>query len=237
MNIQIAYNNETGAENYKGGWGFACVVNETTLFDTGDNGSHLLHNLRQMKVDPAQFDAIVISHDHWDHNGGLPAVLDANTRADIYICSDFSEETIQTIEKTGRSPIQLTQPTEIAAGIFSTGTMRTHYKNNLLTEQALAVRSENGTSVITGCAHPGLLEILEHVRFHFKNDEFHAVLGGFHLYQSTAQVINIIADSLKKLKVRYAGPAHCSGALAEQIIGKAFGENTLKTETGTKLEI
>lgn len=45
------------------------------LFDTGQSGTVLLHNLKLLGVDPASLDAVAISHAHYDHTGGLPALL------------------------------------------------------------------------------------------------------------------------------------------------------------------
>jgi 7,8-dihydropterin-6-yl-methyl-4-(beta-D-ribofuranosyl)aminobenzene 5'-phosphate synthase len=45
------------------------------LFDTGQSGTVLLHNLELLEVDPATIDALAISHAHYDHTGGLPALL------------------------------------------------------------------------------------------------------------------------------------------------------------------
>jgi 7,8-dihydropterin-6-yl-methyl-4-(beta-D-ribofuranosyl)aminobenzene 5'-phosphate synthase len=45
------------------------------LFDTGQSGTVLLHNLALLDVDPATIDALAISHGHYDHAGGLEALL------------------------------------------------------------------------------------------------------------------------------------------------------------------
>ena len=45
------------------------------LFDTGQSGTVLLHNLALLDVDPATIDALAISHAHYDHTGGLEALL------------------------------------------------------------------------------------------------------------------------------------------------------------------
>jgi len=46
------------------------------LFDTGQSGAVLLHNLAVLGIDPAAIDALAISHAHYDHTGGLPALLE-----------------------------------------------------------------------------------------------------------------------------------------------------------------
>jgi len=46
------------------------------LFDAGQSGAVLLHNLELLGVDPATIDALAISHAHYDHSGGLRALLE-----------------------------------------------------------------------------------------------------------------------------------------------------------------
>ena len=48
---------------------------QRVLFDTGQSGTVLLHNLKLLDIDPASFDAVAISHAHYDHTGGLPALM------------------------------------------------------------------------------------------------------------------------------------------------------------------
>jgi 7,8-dihydropterin-6-yl-methyl-4-(beta-D-ribofuranosyl)aminobenzene 5'-phosphate synthase len=45
------------------------------LFDTGQSGAVLLHNMEVLGLDPRTVDALALSHAHYDHTGGLPALL------------------------------------------------------------------------------------------------------------------------------------------------------------------
>jgi len=45
------------------------------LFDTGQSGTVLLHNMKELGIDPQTIDVLAISHAHYDHTGGLPTLL------------------------------------------------------------------------------------------------------------------------------------------------------------------
>lgn len=58
--------------------------NQRILFDTGQS-ELLVENARILGVNLAKTDAIVLSHGHYDHTGGLAAVLDIAPRAIVYV--------------------------------------------------------------------------------------------------------------------------------------------------------
>jgi len=57
---------------------------DVTLFDTGQSGDVLLHNMQELNVDPHSITKIVLSHGHYDHTGGLKALLDLIGPRPIY---------------------------------------------------------------------------------------------------------------------------------------------------------
>ena len=64
--------------NFKGGNGQSFLVTthgKHILFDAGWRGRVLLHNLASLDVEPKSISALVISHGHRDHTGGVPALL------------------------------------------------------------------------------------------------------------------------------------------------------------------
>lgn len=53
------------------------------LFDTGQSGTVLLHNLKLLGIEPKAISALAISHAHYDHTGGLPVLLDRGSVGDL----------------------------------------------------------------------------------------------------------------------------------------------------------
>ena len=107
------------------------------LFDTGQSGTVLLHNLELLGVDPATIDALAISHAHYDHTGGLPALLErVRPGIPLYANPDLFRERFSRREGEPRSMgLALTReelaarltlrlssaPQEILSGVWTTG--------------------------------------------------------------------------------------------------------------------
>jgi 7,8-dihydropterin-6-yl-methyl-4-(beta-D-ribofuranosyl)aminobenzene 5'-phosphate synthase len=51
------------------------IDGKRVLYDTGQTGPVLLHNLELLSVEPESIDAVALSHAHYDHTGGLPMLL------------------------------------------------------------------------------------------------------------------------------------------------------------------
>jgi 7,8-dihydropterin-6-yl-methyl-4-(beta-D-ribofuranosyl)aminobenzene 5'-phosphate synthase len=109
------------------------------LFDTGQ-GMALLHNARVLGLDLAQADAIVLSHGHFDHVGGLEAVLALAPNAILYLhpravekkftgsnpaagarCISVPFVEAEAFRREGRRVVAATAPGEIVPGIWVTG--------------------------------------------------------------------------------------------------------------------
>jgi len=55
-----------------------------TLFDTGATGA-AVRNAERLGIDLARVDAVVLSHHHFDHAGGLPAFFAVNDHAPVFL--------------------------------------------------------------------------------------------------------------------------------------------------------
>ncbi len=237
MQLKIVFNNDAIRPDLFGGWGFACLVDNRILFDTGEDSDHLAHNLAAMDIDPRQIEAVILSHDHWDHTGGLAAILDRTRPVPVYACCELSRETRHTIRQRGGELIELEDWLDLDQNLFLTGALAGIHQNNIIQEQALVIRTGKGLSIITGCAHPGIVKIIEVVKMRFDDQPLQAVLGGFHLHAASDGAIHRIVRRFKELGVSAAGPAHCSGRSAQKIFQDSYDAHYLSIGAGTIVEV
>ena len=126
---------------------------------------------------------------------------------------------------------------EIAKNIFVTGEISGIYNEYYMPEQAVAVKTEKGITVITGCAHPGILKILEKVKDKFPENQLHLVCGGFHLKDGDKRLIEIIVNRFLDMNCEKVGPTHCTGIDAEAIFKKAYKDRYISIKVGQTIEI
>ena len=187
MKLTLLYDNTAWDTRLTPDWGFACLVEahgKTILFDTGAKGDLLLKNMAAMGVSPKAIDAIVISHDHWDHTGGLADMLKAAPSAAVYVPAAFKPV-------PGVQAIPVDKATELFPGIRSTGTLGA-------VEQSLVVTRPDGSVVVAaGCSHPGVDTILAAAR---RIGPIRALVGGLHGFNNF--------EALKE--VHTICPTHCT---------------------------
>lgn len=190
----------------------------------------LLRNMYRMGIDPWRIDAVVISHDHADHTGGLARLLETNPDLEIYIPASSGAGLKGTARSRGSAVFEVSGARAVCGGTSTTGEVGTSIK-----EQALVVESCAGTLLVTGCAHPGIAEMIKAARSNTAGT-VRRVMGGFHLGSSSAADIERIIAELKVLGVRHVGPCHCTGERAIQAFVNAFGDGFLQVGVGKRVE-
>ena len=122
-------------------------------------------------------------------------------------------------------------PVEILAGVHTTGEV-----GSRIVEQALAVETQAGLVVVTGCAHPGVVEMVRHAKGSI-GGEIALVIGGFHLRAATREQLQTIIADLRHLGVQRVAPCHCTGDAARQAFAGAFGDHCVLAGVGQLLHI
>ena len=166
MKLTILYDNEVLDPRLKADWGFAALVEthaRRILFDTGAKPGLLLENMKQLDISVQEIDEVFISHDHWDHTGGLAAVLEQKPMP-VYV-----PDVLRT-PVTGDHLIAVENLKQIHDHIYSTGTL-------MRIEQSLCVEQQGKVIVVAGCSHPGVGAILNAAS---RIGPVAAIIGGLH---------------------------------------------------------
>jgi len=222
VTITVVFDNRAVRPGLQTAWGFSSVVQQgesTVLFDTGSDGSMLLANMASLGFAPADLDAIVLSHEHADHTAGLDALLRQNADVTVYLPQAFTQEAKDLVRGRGAELVEVSGPLQIAPGLWSTGPL-----GRAIVEQALVVQAESGVALITGCAHPGIVEMVQRAK-EVGSGEIDLVLGGFHLGGASSQALQEIVTSFRDLGVSQVAPCHCTGEQAMARFAAEYGEH------------
>ena len=230
MEALMVYDNYTTDKKIIHGWGFSCFLDGHILFDAGEDGDKLLANLDSLNIDVEDINKIVISHDHWDHQGGLWILLKKRPGIKVYACPGFTEEFKDKVKELNGNLIELEELTEISTGIYSTGEIIGTYDGNPISEQVLLCNTEEGMSVLTGCAHPGIINIVEKAVTLFPDQKLNTLIGGFHLYKSSEKEAEDVYNKLKEYGFTNYGGTHCTGDFAKQF-------NTFEIAAGSRVNL
>jgi 7,8-dihydropterin-6-yl-methyl-4-(beta-D-ribofuranosyl)aminobenzene 5'-phosphate synthase len=230
LTIKVLHDNYPYAQGLKTAWGFSALLigpERTILFDTGSDGELLLENMARLKVEPAAVDTVVLSHVHADHTGGLTGFLSENPCVQVFLLSSFPQRFKDTVRRYGTTVVEIEQPQQICANVYTTGLV-----GRLIKEQALIVRTERGLVILTGCAHPGVTHMVDGAVDMFERDAVLLVMGGFHLEWATARKIEKIVAAFERHGVRYAAPTHCSGRNARKVFARHFNDRYIEIGAG-----
>lgn len=223
MNIRIIAEGSKKSEYKNGKWGLSLLIDEDILFDTYCDPDLLKSNFRKYNIDPGRLKHVVISHEHWDHIGGLPWILEENRDITVYVCSGFSTGFKEKIRNSGGRLIEITEFVRIKEEIYTTGEITCIYKNKSISEQSLIIKQEDKLALVTGCSHPGILKILTHTGLIFK-EQIDLLLGGLHLMNASGEEIkNITTELDSSYRIKNIVPLHCSGRRIKKYLKKSKG--------------
>jgi len=234
LRLHVVFNNVPYKAGLETGWGFSCLIeglDKTVLFDTGGNGDILLANMQHLGLDPEDVDAVVLSHIHADHTGGLGAFLTRNPDVTVYMPEAFPASFKRGAKHLGAATESVSGPQQLMDSVYSTGEMGWAIK-----EQALMVDTRQGLIVITGCAHPNVADMAEQARAYLGKN-IYLLMGGFHLGGRSDAEISVIIKRLKVLGVRKVAPSHCTGDNAIRMFRDAWGDNFVEGGLGAVIHV
>jgi len=223
------YDNYQVDPDLKTAWGFGCIINtsaEQILFDTGGDSEILLFNMEKMNIDPKSINKVIISHIHGDHVGGLEGFLEKNSNVTVFIPSSFPNSFRDMITSQGAEFVDISSPIKISNFVYTTGELYGPPE-----EQSLIINSKKGLVVITGCAHPGIVNIVKRAKKLMKKDKVYLVLGGFHHPPLSC------VKEFKELGVEKVAPSHCTGDLVREAFRKEYKGNFIEYGVGKNIEI
>jgi len=90
--------------------------------------------------------------------------------------------------------------------------------------------------VITGCAHPGIVHIVQEAGAQRRRGVYLAI-GGFHLSGMGSARISRIVEEIRAQGVQTVGPCHCSGDLARELFRESYGQGFVSVGVGSVLRI
>lgn len=242
--------------------------NHALIMDSGATDM-FLHNATILGVDVSAADTFILSHGHYDHSGGLISFTKMNNHADIYIRDNadddyyhvsVGEERYIGIDKNIMNLPQVkkvSKNTKIDEELFLfTGINGTKYpswsncelkrkvgdtfvQDDFSHEMCLVVREKNSNILLSGCAHNGVLSVLE--RYYELFGEYpDIVISGFHMMKKTAYtdeetdyIIQTATELMKTKSIFYTG--HCTGQKAFDIMKKEMGDQLHIFHSGSKI--
>ena len=234
MQLKVIYDSRSVAEGLTSDWGFACLVGDDLLFNTGEKPGLLFGNMARLGIHPEALTSVVISHADVYHAGGLFDLLDKNPSIRIYLHPKFPQGFIANVRERWGARLTLVDTfTELSPDVYVTGPYPTR-------EQALVIRGKAGLVVLTGCAQPNAVDILENVQQHLA-EPIDLVIGGLHLacrvYQGMEDEAVEIIKGFRQLGVKRVGPCHCTGKEAIQIFRNEYGDDFVEVGAGSILQV
>lgn len=247
------------------------TTHHSILFDFGPDGSTLLKNADVLGVDLTNVDTAFLSHGHMDHGDGLNTFLEGNTNSMIYARPDaFSSHIIKVFEKdyavgvepslTNHPQIVLTKSSQIIdeeLQVFSSpcgNVLKPMFNNTLYAEkngvmveddfsheQSLLITEGETTVLVGGCAHGGIVNLLNRAE-KLLGRPVDYVVSGFHLYDPPTKKtepesrIDELAGELSKHSTGYF-TCHCTGETAFNRLHSLLGEQIGTLSTGDVIEL
>lgn len=231
--LTVLYDNYLYEGDCQTEWGYSCLVETpemVVLFDTGGDPAILAHNIEALGVDVSRIDCIVLSHEHWDHIGGLETILSQSAGLTVYVPGDFPYSVFSSIRSMGGTCVELENATKISEGIAVTDTL-----NGPPVEHSLMIQTGEGIILVTGCSHPGVGNLARSA-VELTGETIRLAIGGYHLGNASESELRALCDELDEIGVQRVSATHCTGDESIEYFRQRYGEAFIESGVGFHLE-
>ena len=235
------------------------------LLDTGQTDA-VIRNAETLGIDLTAVDTVILSHGHYDHSGGIMPFSKLNRTAQIIMQRTAAEPHYNGERYIGIDTDILKLPNVQLIGgdmqlddklfLFSRITGRRCYpqgnrkllcikdgektEDDFVHEQCLVITQGGKRWLLSGCAHNGILNILDRYKEMFGGEPDYAV-SGFHMMKRDAEhtekekaIIIQTAQELSMMKtVFYSG--HCTGLPAFELMKEIMRDKLISLHSGEQI--
>jgi len=236
VRVTVLFDNTVADARLRPAWGFAALIERTghtLLLDAGASGEILLANIDSLHISLEPIEAIAISHAHGDHVLGLPGIAARGVRVPLFALPGFPAAFGE--QFGGSFSLRVVSPgQELTPGVFTTGEMVDPAVG--IPEQSFVIPTDSGLVIITGCAHQGVVAIVQRAIELF-HQPVYLVMGGFHLLDKSAEQVQNVVAEFRRLGVRKVGATHCTGESAIAAFAAAYGASFVQLGAGRVLTL
>ncbi|HJO94414.1 MAG TPA: MBL fold metallo-hydrolase [Victivallales bacterium] len=252
--------------------GFSCFIEHDSgnyLFDTG-SGAGVVKNASILRKDLNSIEAIILSHGHHDHAGGLEKVLKTidSKKVKIYAHPDifmkkYAEHDGRTIyagipfhkaylKSLGAEFTLKNSFFEIGQNFYMTGTvpLKNSYEtigddlfavdrdgellkpDPLKDDNSLVFNTDKGLIIVLGCAHRGIVNIMDYVSDKFDGENIYGIIGGTHLAPASDMRFAKTIEALKNYNVQFLATSHCTGLEKAGLLAGEFKDKFFYASVG-----
>ncbi len=253
MKITVLVDNTPGS-NTMAEFGLSYFIDhngKSILFDAAQTNL-FLSNAHELGIDLQKSNFIVLSHGHYDHGDGLKNLTGGNlichpgcfvkrygknSRHYIGLNQSKEEFAARFNLKTSAQPYELFNGAIFLGEIprqtsFESQTTSFSFEDGspdfVMDDSALALKTDEGIFVVTGCGHSGIVNTLEYAKKVTGDDRILGIMGGFHLKHNNLQTQETIAY-LKRNSVKHVMPSHCTALPALAEFHRVFGIKEVRT--------
>ena len=220
------------------------------LFDTGYSDV-IIQNANKMGIDLNEINTIVLSHGHNDHTGGLVYLKSLKQNIDLY-CLNGVDEHKEHDGKDISSPITLDklpsnfiihssmEQQKISDHLTLLGKiertiqpLRKLGDDPLYDDSALIYQNNDLISIITGCSHSGICNIIKQAMNTTSINKIDKIVGGFHLLKNM-DITNEVCDYFKTQDITEVYPCHCTDLMSKIALSKVV--NVKEIGVGTIID-